>query len=147
MLKASLSPSSPHSALFETNVTIQPMSTAHQTRLPTPDMMTYVFMAFCWGNGGRINASRKNQTAFTAHKKGSRAQPKRKYFLHSWYFSSSVTLGLVKSIEISESKIKKISRIVIFHFTSVYLQVCNRHTHLFGAVLLLNIVFKLESRR
>jgi hypothetical protein len=50
---------------------------------PTADRTTYVFMDFCCGNEGRQKASRKNQTALMAHRKGRKAKPKTKYFLES----------------------------------------------------------------
>jgi len=76
----------------------------HQKRLPMADRTTYVFIVFCWGNDGRKKASRKNQTALTAHRKGRKANPQMKYFLQSWILSSSVTLGFVRSIVASSKE-------------------------------------------
>lgn len=71
------SPVSPHSARYNWNTVIHITRAAVHIMVPIPDITTYFLISLCSSYGGFLNASAKNQTAFTHHRNGRNANPAR----------------------------------------------------------------------
>jgi len=83
MTKESSSPTSPQARRWVVNTHTHATTAANHAAAPQPDATTYLRREGCSVNAGLKKASRRNHTAFTAHMKGSNANPIKKYFLHN----------------------------------------------------------------